>query len=441
MPGRGPRGPISVATSANASPCASLKGTEPRLLVLGRDLVGQTIASAAIGSAICVPIGSSGMSWYRAVWNPTRSPSATSPSSPISHRKPIPIFASGGDDDALATLVGGHASMQELRERVRKMAASDATVLVNGASGTGKELVARALHACSGRSGGPFAAVNCAALSPTLVEAELFGHEKGRSRGPKSRVPVPSAKPKAERSSSMRSGRCRSTSRPSCCASCKSARCNRSVRIASSPIDVRVVAATNVDLAKAVEVGTFRQDLFYRLDVLRVQTPTLDERRSDIPYLASALLVRAANDMGVAVPSVTKAAMDALLSASWPGNVRQLENVLRRASALRRIDRRRHLELGERAVDKGVDQLFTRTAFPTLAEAEAVHVQAAAGPLRLEQIASGTPVGRQSPDHSEEDHRLRPPAPARRNQPSLFIRRLSMDRSRSEEALPCVKAS
>jgi transcriptional regulator with GAF, ATPase, and Fis domain len=162
-----------------------------------------------------------------------------------------------------------------LLERVRMVAPSDANVLIIGETGTGKELIARQVHDLSRRSSRPFVAVNCGAFSESLVESELFGHEKGAFTGAFSARPAGSRRPTAARCSSTRSATCRCRSRSSCCACCKSA-----------PIDVRVVAATNVRLQDAVTAGHFREDLFYRLHVVHLALPTLRERPGDILPLA-----------------------------------------------------------------------------------------------------------------------------------------------------------
>jgi len=284
---------------------------------------------------------------------------------------PLPA---AGDDDGTAALVGESPAMRELRKRLRRFAASDAPVLVTGASGTGKELVARAVHACSGRAGGPLVAVNCAALAANLIEAELFGHEKGAFTG------ADRARPGAFREADGGTlfldevGELAPELQPKLLRALER---GEVVPVgATTPIaaNVRVVAATNRDLRAAIDAGEFREDLFYRLDVLRLETPDLAARREDLPMLVTHLLHREAAAQGLPVPAIADDAMDLLRESDWPGNVRQLANTLARALALcdERIEPR-HCELrpAEPASDPVVEG-----PLPTLAEVEARHVLA-----------------------------------------------------------------
>jgi len=237
--------------------------------------------------------------------------------------------------DALQCIVGQSPAMQTVRERVQRVARSMAPVLVLGESGTGKELVARALHACSHRADGPLVAVNCGAIPETLIEAEFFGVRKGAYTG----------------ASADRPGYFKAASGGtlfldeigdlplSMQAKLLRAIQERQVRALGStqeePTDVRLVSATHHDLAKAVRVGRFRQDLFYRLNVIELAIPPLRERRADLPELAQGLLQRLAQRNGEpATPRLSPAALQCLQSYPFPGNVRELENILERAVAL-----------------------------------------------------------------------------------------------------------
>lgn len=233
-----------------------------------------------------------------------------------------------------STLVGASQQMENVRVLIDKIASAASTVLVTGESGTGKELVARALHDEGRGPDRPFVAVNCAALPRDLVESELFGHAKGAFTGAIrertghfeladggtlfldeiGELPL-ELQPKLlrvlENGEVLRVG----ASRP-------------------SKVDVRVVAATNRDLQREIAEGRFREDLYYRLKVIEIQMPPLRERRSDIPPLVEHLLKKLARKLGRRVRGLDRAAMQAVMSAPWKGNVRELENVLERATLL-----------------------------------------------------------------------------------------------------------
>jgi DNA-binding NtrC family response regulator len=237
------------------------------------------------------------------------------------------------------TLVGESASMRRLRELIAKVAASEAPVVVHGETGAGKELVARAIHAQSRRRDGPFVAVNCAAIPAALLESELFGHVRGAFTDARQDrtglclqahggtlfldeigdLPV-ELQPKLLR-----------------------VLVERRIRPVGSDhevaFDARVVAATHRDLQAEVEEGRFREDLFFRLEVLTVEVPPLRARGSDLLLLAQRFVERAARSSGRTVVGLTSAAAERLLAYSWPGNVRELENAMERAVALTSYDR------------------------------------------------------------------------------------------------------
>ncbi|MBL8619075.1 MAG: sigma-54-dependent Fis family transcriptional regulator [Deltaproteobacteria bacterium] len=230
--------------------------------------------------------------------------------------------------------VGRSAAARAVMETVSRVARYPSTVLITGESGTGKELVAQALHARSDRREGPFVPVNCAALPEGLLESELFGHERGaftgavRARGGLFELADKGTllldeigdMPLALQSRLLRV--------------LEDGRVRRVGGDRDREVDVRVVAATATPLEQAVEAGRFRRDLFYRLNVVRIQTPALRERPDDLPLLAHTLLHRAARRLGRPAPPLSAAALDRLCAERWPGNVRQLENVLEQAVLL-----------------------------------------------------------------------------------------------------------
>jgi two-component system, NtrC family, response regulator PilR len=242
--------------------------------------------------------------------------------------------AGAGSAAALQRLVGDSAVMRAVKERIEKVARSMAPVLVRGESGTGKELAARAIHACSHRCEGPFIAVNCSAIPETLLEAEFFGAKKGSYTGAS-----------ADREGYFQAARSGTLfldeigDLPLAMQS-KLLRAiqERQVRSLGSTqedtVDVRIVSATHRDLATDVQAGRFRQDLFYRLNVIEILVPPLRERREDLPALCEALLARIAQDSGMTPPKLTPELLAQLQLHPLPGNVRELENLLHRALAL-----------------------------------------------------------------------------------------------------------
>jgi two-component system, NtrC family, response regulator PilR len=239
-----------------------------------------------------------------------------------------------GAQAALDRLVGVSQPMCAVKERISKVARSMAPVLVRGESGTGKELVARAIHACSHRADGPFVAVNCSAIPEALLEAEFFGARKGSytganqdregyfqaARGGTLFLDEIGDLPLAMQSKLLRAIQ------------------ERQVRSLGSTqeeeVDVRIVSATHKDLAADVHAGRFRQDLYYRLNVIEILVPPLRERREDLPALCDALLARIAQESNMPLPVLSPSVVQQLCEHPLGGNVRELENLLHRAVAL-----------------------------------------------------------------------------------------------------------
>lgn len=235
---------------------------------------------------------------------------------------------------ALALLVGESAPMQQVKQRIQKVAQSMAPVLIYGESGTGKELVARALHACSHRAHGPWVAVNCGAIPEHLLEAEFFGARKGAYTGATAdrdgffsaaRGGTLFLDEIGELPLSMQAKLLRAIQE----------RCVRPLGATQEePVDVRIVSATHRNLAADVAAGRFRQDLYYRLNVIDVIIPPLRERRDDLPALCQVLLQRIVGDGQQPTPCLSRTLLQQLKDQPLPGNVRELENLLHRAVAL-----------------------------------------------------------------------------------------------------------
>ena len=246
--------------------------------------------------------------------------------------------------NSLDNIIGSSAAMEKLKQTVRTVASTASTVLIHGESGTGKELVARAVHICSPRATQPFVSVNCGAFPETLLESELFGYLKGAFTG--------ASQNKRGLFEVADGGTIflDEISEMTLAMQVKLLRVlqERSVRPVGSTseisIDVRVIAATNRDLDKAVAENLFREDLYYRLNVIPIRVPNLRERRDDIPLLVNHFLKKYASAAGRSILRVDKNSFDSLCGYEWPGNVRQLENTVERAVALETSDEL-HVEL------------------------------------------------------------------------------------------------
>ncbi len=233
-------------------------------------------------------------------------------------------------------IVSGSAEMEEVINTAARAARSKATVLIRGESGTGKELIARAIHYTSPRKDSPFVAVNCAALSENLLESELFGHEKGAFTGADRR-----RKGRFEQADGGtlfidEVGDIPLSTQVKLLRVLQEREFQRVGGNETIKVDVRVIAATNKDLEEMVESDEFREDLFYRLNVISIRIPTLRERRSDISTLISHFISRYAVENDKEIEGVSKEAMDVLMKYDYPGNVRELENAIERAVVMAR---------------------------------------------------------------------------------------------------------
>ena len=232
---------------------------------------------------------------------------------------------------ALDNIVGDHPSMQRLGKLVAQVAKSRATVLIHGETGTGKELIAAAIHQHSPRREGPFVRLNCAALAETLLEAELFGHEKGAFTGATARR---HGRFEQADGGTLFLDEVSEIPLPLQVKLLRFLQEKQFERVGGNEtitVDVRIVAASNRDLAEQVKDGDFREDLYYRLNVVQLDVPPLRARRSDIPLLAEHFVKKHAEENGFDVQGFSDEALLALMSYPWPGNVRELDNAIERA--------------------------------------------------------------------------------------------------------------
>jgi two-component system response regulator PilR (NtrC family) len=233
-------------------------------------------------------------------------------------------------------IIGASAVIQEIHNLIRRVAPTDSTILINGESGTGKELVARAIYNCSSRSEEAFIVVNCGAFTESLLESELFGHVRGSFTGAisdkKGLLEI------AHRGTFFLDevGDMSKKTQVKFLRVLEEREFKPVGSTDTRKADVRFITATNRDLAKLVERGEFREDLYYRLNVIPITIPALRERKEDIPLLAGHFLARYSEEMGKSATGISPQAMEFLRNYDWPGNVRELENTIQRAVALSR---------------------------------------------------------------------------------------------------------
>ncbi|MBL8176363.1 MAG: sigma-54-dependent Fis family transcriptional regulator [Bryobacterales bacterium] len=231
-------------------------------------------------------------------------------------------------------IIGRSRAMQEIFATVMRVAPTRATVLLAGESGVGKDLIARAIHYHSPRRDRPFVKINCTAIPENLMESELFGYEKGAFTGAAASKPGKFEQADTGTAFLDEIGDVPGNIQVKLLRVLQEREFERLGSNKTLRIDVRVIAATNVDLRAALEQGTFREDLYYRLNVVPINIPPLRERREDILYLAKHFVTKLAGELGSRVTSISQAAIDALMQYHWPGNVRELENVIERSLVL-----------------------------------------------------------------------------------------------------------
>jgi DNA-binding NtrC family response regulator len=231
-------------------------------------------------------------------------------------------------------IVGRSPIMREIFATIARVAPTRATVLLAGESGVGKDMIARAIHHHSPRADRPFVKINCTSIPENLMESELFGYEKGAFTG--ANISKPGKFEQADTGTVFLDeiGDVPASVQVKLLRILQEREFERLGSNKTKHIDVRVLAATNVDLRAALEQGTFREDLYYRLNVMPLNIPSLRERKEDIPYLAEHLVKKLSKDLGSPVNAISEGAVERLMSYYWPGNVRELENVLERSMVL-----------------------------------------------------------------------------------------------------------
>ncbi len=263
------------------------------------------------------------------------------------------------------SLIGTSSAMESLKQQIRRVARSQAPIFISGESGSGKELVARAIHVLGPRSAGPFIPVNCGAIPSELMESEFFGHNKGSFTGAhQDKQGLFQAANGgtllldeiADLPLEMQVKLLRAIQ-------------EKSIRPVGAedeiPVDVRILSATHKNLAKEVQSNQFRQDLFYRINVIELPVPSLRERKDDIPQLAKTFLERFASESDLPVPTLSDEALKALLEYSFPGNIRELENTLERAFTLCHGSAISHEDLQLQTETLSIEQLHQRTKSST----------------------------------------------------------------------------
>ena len=313
---------VNLPDASGFGPLSQLAGTRPVVMLTAYGSVNQAVEAMRLGAAdyLTKPVN---LDELELVIRRSLEASRL--------RAQRALSASGGGDDATLAMVGQSAAMEQLRQTIREVAASDVTVLIEGESGSGKELVAQALHAASPRRGEGFVAVDCCTLQESLFESELFGHERGAFTGADRRKAglieaathgtlfldeIGEAGPaiQAKLLRVLETGRFRHVG-----------------ATADLRSDARIVAATNRDLLARARAGQFREDLYYRLSTFVLRVPPLRERADDIPLLAAHFIRRRRQQQGLPPLTLSAQAREVLQAYAWPGNVRELRNVIERA--------------------------------------------------------------------------------------------------------------
>jgi len=258
-----------------------------------------------------------------------------------------------GERERLVDMIGRAPAMQRLYRQIERLAATDATVLINGESGTGKELVARALHKLSRRAERAFVAVNCAAIPEGLLEAEFFGAERGAYTGAQAARAGHFEQASGGTLFLDEIGELPLTLQPKLLRALQEGRVTRVGSTREITVDVRLLTATNRDLAREVSEGRFREDLYWRLNVVGLSLPPLRERREDIPLLVSHIAERVARQHGLPPPVIPKPVLRALMDRPWSGNVRELANSVERLLLLAEDDEPQLSDLPDRTQRRG----------------------------------------------------------------------------------------
>ncbi len=275
---------------------------------------------------------------------------------------------------SISGIVGESSALRDVIAKVELVAPSKATILIEGETGTGKELIARAIHQNSPRSDGPFITVNCAALAPSLLESELFGHEKGAFTGATERR---IGRFEAADGGTLfldEIGEIDASTQVKLLRFLEQRTFERLGSLKPISVDVRLVAATNRNLEEMANKGEFRDDLFYRLNVVRIYMPPLRERQPDIPVLLSHFIQEYSKENGVPPVTIDPSAMERLLAYRWPGNIRELRNFAENVVIMRR---------GNRITEFDLDPKFTRPEGPA-AKADPLPAAPAAHSLSIE---------------------------------------------------------
>jgi nitrogen regulation protein NR(I) len=242
-----------------------------------------------------------------------------------------PLATPGGEEERI---VGSSSKMQEIYKMIGQVAPSDVTMLLRGESGTGKELIARAIYHHSLRSNQPFLPVNCAAIPDTLLESELFGHEKGAFTGATSRRIGKLEQSQGGTIFLDEIGDMSLSTQAKLLRVLQEKSFERLGGMETIKVDIRLIVATNKNLEEAISNGKFREDLYYRLNVVTITIPPLRERKEDISELVSYFLKKFNRELKKGIAGITPSALEKITSYGWPGNVRQLENILKRAMVL-----------------------------------------------------------------------------------------------------------